>query len=226
MLTTLYLICAACSLALVVAAWRHLRAVPTLALALILPSMAAIVYDNLVLALGRSLGEGSLLIALTWPRFVLHVLIIPPLIVAMLLLARGAGVRWAGHRAAMVLTVLLATATFAVGALTEVVLLELAPRYRGDILLYTHAHPIGPPPGAIALLLGAIVYGGAIGLRARWPWIALAALYTLLAVPVPDDGLSGVLVNIGEVLLLTALLRAAQRFVAPVSATPALRGAR
>jgi hypothetical protein len=213
MLTTIYLICAACSLALVVAGLRHLRAAPSLALALTLPAIIAILYDNLVIAMGRTLGEGPLLVALTWPRFVLHVLVLPPLIVAMLLLTRGAGVRWASRRAAMIVALLLAAATLAAGVISEVMRLELAASYRGDILFYTHAHPAGPPPGAIMLLVGAIIYGGAITLRARWPWLALAALYTLLAVPVPDDGLSGALVNLGEVLLMGAMLLAVRRFV-------------
>jgi hypothetical protein len=213
MLTTIYLICAACSLAMAVAGLRRLRAAPSLALALILPAIIGILYDNLVIALGRTLGEGPLLVALTWPRFVLHVLVLPPLIVAMLLLARGAGVRWADHRAAMIVAAVLAAATLAAGVIREFTQLDLAASYHGDILFYTHAHSTGPPPGAVMLLVGAIIYGGAIGLRARWPWLALAALYTLLAVPVPDAGLSGALVNTGEILLMGAMLLAARRFV-------------
>ncbi|WP_165360969.1 hypothetical protein [Candidatus Chloroploca sp. Khr17] len=49
-------------------------------------------------------------------------------------------------------------------------------------------------------LLGAMIYGGAIALRARWPWIALAALYTLSVVAVPNPWLANALVNTGEVL--------------------------
>ena len=36
-------------------------------------------YDNLVLALGSTIGEGSLLLALTYPRHVTHVLLTPML---------------------------------------------------------------------------------------------------------------------------------------------------
>jgi hypothetical protein len=65
------------------------------------------------------------------------------------------------------------------------------------------------------VLVASLIYGGALGLRARWPWIALAALYTVLVQVVPEAGLRGALVNIGEVLLLAALLLAADRFAKP-----------
>lgn len=220
MLTTIYLLCATCMFILAGVGLRRLHAMPTLALALTLPTVLSLVYDNLVIALGRTLGEGPLLIALSWPRFVFHALVLPPLLLAMLFLTRGAGVRWARRRTALIGTVIIAAATLALGALGEVVLLDLAPVYRGDILLYAQAHPTGPPPGAIMTLVGALIYGGAIALQARWPWIALAALYTFLVVAVPDPSLSNALVNTGEVLLLAAMLRAAQRFTAVPAPAP------
>lgn len=222
MLTAIYLICSACSLVLGAAGLRRLRAAPSLALALILPTVLAHPYDNLVIALGRLVGEGPLLVALTWPRFVLHVLVLPGLVVALALLARRAGVGWAGHPAALPVAALLATATLAAGVFGELLGLNLAPQHRGDVLLYTHAHSSGPPPGAVAFLLSALVYGGAIGLRARWPWIALAALYTVLVQAAPDIGLRSALVNTGEVLLLATLLLAVRRFADPVGVAPAL----
>lgn len=224
MLTALYLLCAACSLALGAAGLRRLVVAPTLALALILPTVLAHPYDSLVIALGRLIGEGPRLVALTWPRFLLHVLTLPPLVIALALLARGAGVGWAGHPAALPIAVLIAAATLAAGVLGELMGLELAPYYRNDVLFYSHAHPAGPPPGSIMLLAAALVYGGAIGLRARWPWVAMAALYTLLIQVVPDAGLRSALVNTGEVLLLAALLLAAHRFASPLAGTLIIRG--
>ncbi|MEI7768414.1 MAG: hypothetical protein WCI67_00420 [Chloroflexales bacterium] len=215
MLIALYLICAACSLALGIFGLRRYAVAPTLTLALILPTILAHPYDSLVIAMGGMIGEGPLLVALTWPRFVLHVLTLPTLVVALALLARGASVRWAGHPAALPVAVLLALATLAAGVAGELVGLDLAPQHRGDVLLYNHAHPAGPPPGALMLLAASLVYGGAIGLRARWPWVALAALYTVLVQAIPDAGLRGALVNTGEVLLLAALLLAARRFALP-----------
>jgi hypothetical protein len=214
MLTAIYLLCALGTLVLAGIGLHRLRIAPTLTLALIMPTLLAVSYDNLVIVLGRTLGEGPLLIALSWMRFMLHVLVLPPLLVAMLLLARGAGVRWVRHRIALIGTLILAAATFALGLRGEVLLLDLAPSYRNDILLYSHAHPSGPPAGAIMTLLGAIIYGGALALRARWPWIALAALYTLSVIVVPDPWLANALVNTGELLLLAALLRATYHFAA------------
>ncbi|MEI7645978.1 MAG: hypothetical protein WCJ55_17045 [Chloroflexales bacterium] len=214
MLTALYLICAICSLALGVAGLRQLTTAPSLALALILPTVLAHPYDSLVIAMGRFIGAGPLLVALTWPRFLLHVFTLPTLVVAMALLARGAGVRWASHRMALPSAVLLAVTTLIAGVTGELMGLNLAPQRHGDVLFYSHAHPVGPPPGAVMLLAAALVYGGAIGLRARWPWVAMAALYTILVQAVPDTGLRSALVNTGEVLLLGAMLLATRHFAA------------
>jgi hypothetical protein len=215
MLTTIYLLCAISAFTLGVTGLRRFISAPTLALALILPTGFALPYDSVIIALGSLLGEGTLLVALNWLRFLLHVLALPTLAVALALIARGAGVRWASHRAALPSAVLIGLATLAAGVFGELVGLQLAPQYRSDVLLYTHAHPVGPPPGAIMVLVASLVYGGALGLRARWPWIALAAFYTVLVQVVPEAGLRSALVNIGEVLLLAALLLAADRFAKP-----------
>ncbi len=219
MLTVIYLLCAISTLTLGVVGLRRFISAPTLTLALILPTGFALPYDSVIIALGRLLGEGPLLVTLNWLRFLFHVLILPPLAVALALIVRGAGVRWAKHPAALLGAVVVGLITLGVGLFGELVGLQLAPHYRSDVLLYTHAHPVGPPPGAIMALVASLIYGGALGLRARWPWIALAALYTVLVQAVPEVGLRGALVNIGEVLLLAALLLAADRFTpaAPVA---------
>jgi hypothetical protein len=215
MLTTIYLLCAISAFTLGATGLRRFISAPSLALALILPTGLALPCDSVIIALGRLLGEGSLLVTLNWLRFLLHVLALPTLAVALALIARGAGVRWANHPAALPSAVLVGLATLIAGMFGELVGLQLAPQYRSDVLLYTHAHPSGPPPGAILVLVASLIYGGALGLRARWPWIALAALYTVLVQVVPDSGLRGALVNTGEVLLLAALLLAADRFAPP-----------
>lgn len=221
MLTTIYLTSATGSLTLGALGLRRLSQAPSLPLRLTLITVLALPYDSLVLAAGRRVGEGPLLRALNWPRFLLHVLAVPPLVLAEALLARRAGVGWARHRAALPLAALVAGVTLAAGAAGELLTLDLAPHYHGDVLYYSHADRDGPPLGAVVFLVATVVYGGAIWAHARWPWVALAALYTLLVQAAPGAGLRGALVNTGEVLIVAALLRAERRF----AAAPALRRA-
>jgi hypothetical protein len=220
MLTILYLFCAACSLALAALGLRRLISAPTLVLACVLPTIFAILYDNLVLGLGHFIGPGQLLINLNWMRFLLHVFSLPAPVLAMALLARGAGVRWASHRLAIGIAIGATLATLVVGFISELLLLNLAPQQRGEILIYTHAHVSGPPPGVVIFLLATLIYGAAIGLRARWPWLLLSGIYMILVQISPDPGLRGALVNTGEVLLLGSLVVAAQRFVPPPQPLP------
>ena len=76
--------------------WRRTRRVGTLLIILVTLGVG---YDNLILALGNTFGAGALLYGLSIPRFALHQLILPWLIVAAYQQAKVAGHKWASHRA-------------------------------------------------------------------------------------------------------------------------------
>ena len=54
-----------------------------------------LIWDNFVLGLGRFLGEGDLLKTLSYPRFWLHALLTPLMIMFVWYLLRRDGVKWA-----------------------------------------------------------------------------------------------------------------------------------
>ena len=59
-----------------------------------------LVYDNGMIALGSFLGIGDTLEALSWPRFIMHALVTPVMIVAIIQIAVAGGVGWLSTRAA------------------------------------------------------------------------------------------------------------------------------
>lgn len=89
----LYILYTLAYLVLLVWGARLWRAAHRLSTVILLAVTFGVFYDNLILVLGNLLGAGDLLWALSMPRFVLHQLVLPWLFLAMVDLARQAGVR-------------------------------------------------------------------------------------------------------------------------------------
>ncbi|MFI9402271.1 hypothetical protein [Nocardia sp. NPDC052316] len=164
----------------------------------------ALCYDNAVLALGSTIGEGRPLELLSVPRFVLHAILTPLLVLwaraamdsADIPVVRRPGVR----RAAVGLTV----ALIAVGSL-HVLQLDLRPRWWAGALRYTGA--TGSAATALpAIIAGLAVLAAGIGLWRRHRYrllFATSAVMTLVAGAAPVIPVLG---NAGELVLSAGLL--------------------
>jgi len=202
MLTAAYAAFALAQLALAVWAFRLYRRRPSAgALALFLP-IAALVWDNTVVAIGGLVGEGMLLQALTYPRFVGHAFLTPIWTVAAVAFAGRADAlgarRQAFEKASWGLYALLVV----YGVVDALVLLDLAPVRQADILYYTNAGGIaGPPVPAIVMVLVTIVCGALVLKAIRWPWMLVGALFMLVTAAIPTNVVGFVVSNSGEVVL-------------------------
>ncbi|MFH9619208.1 hypothetical protein ACH4MM_36670 [Streptomyces pratensis] len=205
-----FAVLAAAQLGLAVVAWRHWRASPGLLAAVPALVCSALVWDNGVIAVGSLTGTGSLLHAMSVPRFVLHALLTPFLVLWSLSAADHAGLRLARGKPARAvaagLTALLVTA----GTLHDVLDLSLRPERWADTLRYVNdaASPTGPLP---AIITGLVVLATGIVLwrRTGFVWLAVTAA-VMVAVSgagaqVPPLG------NAGEVVLNVGLLLTVRR---------------
>ncbi|PSK89396.1 hypothetical protein CLV63_12632 [Murinocardiopsis flavida] len=169
---------------------------------------AGLVYDNGVVALGSTLGEGDLLYALNVPRFVIHALVTPLLIVFAAGAARDHGLAWARPRAVHAGFCLAATALIAYGVLAEVVGLSLVPGREGDALRYSAAETAAPIP-SIATVVVLLAVGLLLLVRSRSGWMAAGAALMFAAAAVPSAPLA--VGNLGEVALIAGLAMTARR---------------
>ena len=167
-----------------IAVWRLTRRIGTLLIILV---GLGVVYDNLILSLGNSLGAGPLLLGLSVPRFVLHQLILPWLIVAAFEQAKAAGHRWANHRASGWIILALTLVVMAAGILTRLVPLNLEPEVMDGVTRYVAVGIKGPP--LVSIL--SIGFVGIVGLllwrRNGWPWEFLAAVLVFIAEGIPIE---------------------------------------
>ncbi|MET9106826.1 hypothetical protein [Streptomyces zhihengii] len=211
-MSLLFAVLAAGQLALAVALARYVRTAPGRLTLIPALTCAALVWDNGVIALGAAIGEGPLLEALNTPRFVLHALLTPLLVVWALTAAECAGVRAASRPplriAAGVLTLLLIVA----GTAHDIVGLSLSPEEWHGVLRYANdaPSPVGPLP---AIVTGLVVLGAGI---AVWRRTGFGPLAVTAAVMVVVSGAAAgipVLGNAGEVVLATGFLLTVRRFL-------------
>ena len=186
--------------------WRRERSWATLAL--LLPP-AAVVYDNVIIAIGASIGAGPLLEALTVPRFAGHALLTPIWIVgaAGLALRSGAFARW--KRTVSLGSWVLYGAMVVIGLINEVIVFRGELVSDGDVLYYTNVGRIfTPPPPSLTMLTVALIAGAVVlwRTRGRWPWMALGAIAVGAAQAGRTSAISFVLVNSGEVLMALSLV--------------------
>jgi hypothetical protein len=175
---------------------------------------AGLVYDNGVVAAGRLIGEGGLLMALNHPRFVIHALLTPLLIVTAVGLARACGAGWARARAVHVLAWCLALGLVGYGLVAEVYGLELAAAPEGDALRYSAAHTAPPVPAIVTVV--ALLAAGLATVRRGGAWMAGGAAAMFAASAVHSAPMA--IANLGEVAFLAGIAMTAHR--TPAAPTP------
>lgn len=188
-----------------VRAWiRHRRSYTLIVVAVGL----GLVYDNAVLGIGRWIEHGSTLEALSLPRFWVHALVTPLLVIVGFGAARSLAGGWARSRVAHAGFCLLATALVAWGVVIDIVRLELEEQSDGGIVSYGNA-AAGAPVPAIATILVLLAFGLWVWRAAVWPWLAVAAGVMFVASGL--GSISGLLTNVGELTLIAGLVATEER---------------
>ena len=225
-----YLVIAVIDFAVLVWALRLYRQVPSTAQWLATVPLGLMWYDNLVIGLGSTLGQGDLLMALNYPRFLAHYIFLPFTFIAIGSMARQAGFGWAQPKFVLGGFCLLAT-YFMVSDLWLFYNSTFYPSCFADILRYTThisewtlcspddvvgtGKQIMPIP-AISLSLMVITFGLYLWWKIAYKWLFLGALFAtgFFAVPIPLTG--GIVGNVGEpiisMVILTACAHITRRF--------------
>ena len=162
----------------------------------------ALTFDNVAVAVGRMVGFGDLLYAINLPRFWIHGLLTPLIVVAAVVLAWRLGVRWS--RPVVVVGAVLVAALVVVGIVECFVALELTPATDGDALRYANAAAAGPPVPALGTVLILIAIGMTTWRQVRSLWLLLGSVTMLVTAAA---GMSVLwLDNFGELVLYASIV--------------------
>lgn len=185
-----------------------------------------LVYDNAIIALGSTIGIGSLLETLSWPRFIMHALLTPFMMIAATRIAISAGVNWAQSDTWRIVVWLLVIGGIVSGVFGHLIGHDIFPSCAHGILRYTGnlspnqfcfpdqiaVQGAGPPIASIVGTIVTLVVGVSLWRRAGWIWLMTASLIMFVAAAVPISGYGLAPGNGGEVLLMAAFAASIARF--------------
>lgn len=193
---------------------------------LVLLVVYGLAYDNLAIAAGSVLGEGDLTRLLNAPRYYIHALFTPAMMIAAFGALRLAGVGWAQSRVWHTVVCVLATGLILLGGYVDILNLALVPQMEDGVLRYVNDFHLfkGPPIPAVATIVVVLVFGGVLWRKQKWPWLFVGALLMFFAAA---QTRLPIVANLGEIAfaggLVATMIHVHRLGRAPV---PAVAGAR
>lgn len=189
MLSWIFLIFAVIHLGLWLWGWkRWSQTGRPVALFLVLFGGTLLFYDNLRIGIGRFIGPGETLYALSVPAFAWHWSMLPLLVIAAGSVARLADLGWARNRLVMGAFCVVAVALSAMD-IPKIFAMDLRVACLDDTVRYTtnvsaaqvcpgdEPYTMGAGAALVAIVTNVIVLGVGIALwiRHKWPWLAIGS---------------------------------------------------
>ncbi|MFA9557691.1 hypothetical protein ACERII_10335 [Evansella sp. AB-rgal1] len=167
--------------------------------------IAALMYDNSILALGRYIGQGALLESLNVPRYWMHALFTPLLIPFVWQTLRSADVTWIKTSVATC-TVIFLTGTIILLEVIPLFGIELQAVWQNGVLSYTRVNKTGAPFMIIIVTLTILLTSILLWRKQGWKWLfiglVLMGVVGLLANPFHSKAMG----NVSELVLIISLL--------------------
>jgi hypothetical protein len=171
-------------LCLIWASWMFYK-YPSWALAMLLPLLAWLMFDPLVLAVGNLLGEGSTLQVLSYLRYLLRALATPFLLIIAFDQAKRACVKWMDDPLMMLVLGIVILGLLVLGLVQGFMGVHLEITELEGIKQYKEEEPLGWPLAAIVTMAVMASLGFAVFLKIRAPWLLLGSLLMLIGLLVP-----------------------------------------
>ena len=196
---------------------------PNRILFLILINTSLLWFDSFATAVGQYIGEGNLLLNMTYLRYAAHWLTLPLLFIVAGMILKAANFKFAQSKYVMGFFVFLAV-FFIVYDFRYMFILDFYPVCYAETFRYATQVPIGQecspgmaglgtkvlPIAPILLTLILFVSGIAIWIKHKWPWLAVGCFVMLMAAqPTP---IGPILSNAGEPVFIFCLMLAAIKF--------------
>jgi hypothetical protein len=141
----------------------------------------SLVYDNLILSLGKVIGTGDLLEMLSLVRYLLHVLLTPTLVFVSLDILRRIHVEWSEYMSTHILFHAYTFALTVLGVFTEILWINLEPVESGGVVFYVSTdHHFSFV--TMLIIFPLLLAGVMVWRRLRWPVLLLGVLQFAIGV--------------------------------------------
>ncbi len=173
-----------------------------LGLVVLLVIITAIFYDNLIVSIGRWIGEGKALLWLSHPRFVGHVLLTPLSVVAAYSLCRQAGLEWALNPIALRVIWFITIGLIALEIVTYYKEFKPTPVWTKSTLRYTNSAYKCLPIASILTTIVVGVLGETIWLQLSYPWLFVSSTIMFIGGAIPQKVAGPLFCSGVEVILI------------------------
>ena len=173
-----------------------------------------LIYDNLLLATGKWIGEGELLESLNFSRFCLHALITPLLVMYSVGTLQESGIEWAQKKWLVILGILYTIGLMVLEFSIEVIGLEIEVVKEYGVVSYSNVEEATGPPIMVLLVTLVLVIASAIlWKKTKWPVFFIGAVVMTIGSAVPIDVESGAVTNAFELFLIFTLMWTKRRLI-------------
>lgn len=164
-----------------------------------------LVYDNMVLAFGSSIGEGDLLEGLNLMRYWFHALFTPALILYAWAVAKETDIKWLSGRAAFIIAALLTAFMIIFELVQNTIGIVIEPAHQFGVLSYKQPASQGLPIMIIVVTIALLLAGLNLWKKLKWKWMAIGVIIMGIgsALPIPFE--SDAATNGFELILLISL---------------------
>ncbi|MFP3919300.1 hypothetical protein U5N28_15985 [Lysinibacillus telephonicus] len=167
--------------------------------------IVGLVYDNLIIALGRSIGEGKLLEGLSYARFWLHALFTPLLILFAWSICFTLGLTWAKKKFWKITFSFLTLGLILYELFSSVIVLKLKAKRENGVLTYESIEPASPVM-VILVTLVLVIIGIILIKNFHFPWLLIGTIIMTLGSVLAIWITNFPIMNVLEFLLLLTLL--------------------
>ena len=167
----------------------------------------ALIYDNIILGLGKYIGEGEFLLSLNLVRYWLHALITPLLILFAWRTLVNANIEWSQTTTARWMAFLFTLSLIIFDLVMEVGNITLESNWSNGVLSYQSVHAVDNPPiMIIGVSMALFITSIFVWVKQKWSWyfigIVFMSITPLIGAWIGSDAFH----NIGEFILLQSLL--------------------
>lgn len=165
-----------------------------------------LVYDNGVLAMGKFIGEGSLLENISYPRFYMHAFFTPLLVLFSLSAMKKADFKWTFKKWFQAIFYLLTLGLIVYELFSEVLGLTLEANWKYGVLSYSNVEPASGVPLMVLFVSLILIFASIIVWRKQgWIWFFVGTLIMFLGNAFPISLPSAAITNAFELILIVSL---------------------